>query len=914
MFTVKKSPGDGHCFIHSVATGIESMHPSDRVTGNEILDKLKNEVISYAPWYIPFVDGASMLNLLYGMHAYIDHKQYDIPFGDIVPQVVANALEMNIVIISKNDTNFSCDVVSPTYHLPCEFHECIFVMKTGLHYDGVIPIECNTAHVLGTGAQSIDSMVPDSEMAFENENVHRSSGNVSCSSEDHVHDTDVIYSSLITNGYEDTHSISIHSQKVNIENKEIDKCGLASLNIVTWNINGLSQDKLGDNILGSMLKRYDIIMLSETWSSDQDDFFLDGYFYYNYPRSYKHPASKRMSGGLGFFIRRELKDGVDIWSYTDDVIAWVILKKDFFGFQSDVYVANVYIVPEGSTYLMHDGYNVLYDHVVKVPNNCEILLCGDYNARTGILPDFDTHFMGSNGDLDQLLPYDCLESYPLREQMQGSGVSNRFSRDKATVNNHGLRLINLCKTAGILIFNGRIGKDKGIGDFTRDDTTGSSVVDYVLGTPKLFSVVCNFDILGKVPESDHRAIAFSLKCKSKVAPLSKPRENTLDWGSYYNYNWTHNDLNNLSEIMIDPISDSFRKSFINSVIDQSDPEIIARRLDQYISQACKRTFRYKINTNKQGRKYPAWYDAECRDKRSLAIKAGERVTNATEKEQQDAACREYRACKQRKERVYYRKCVNDIKTAYTTDRTRLWKLLDKISKENCNPNEPEDCEFYHHFKKLSSPEPAEYFDSEYEYTAIDFLEKYELENGTVTNNVPLIEEILNENVTDAEITFAIDNLKTRKSAGIDGIPAEFIKACRDTLTPHITLAINYIIECRSFPTDWAAGIRSAIYKQGKRNLVDNYRGITILPIMEKIFETVINNRLVFVNEAFDDIDRHNGGFLQGSRTSDNLFVLNGLIERQMALGTPLLVCFVDFSKAFDIINRNILFYKLLSRG
>ena len=106
----------------------------------------------------------------------------------------------------------------------------------------------------------------------------------------------------------------------------------------------------------------------------------------------------------------------------------------------------------------------------------------------------------------------------------------------------------------------------------------------------------------------------------------------------------------------------------------------------------------------------------------------------------------------------------------------MWKLLDKISKENGNHNEPEECEFYHHFKKLSSPEPAEYFDSENEYTAIEFPEKYESENGTVTNNVPLKEEILNENVTDAEIAFAIDNLKTRKSAGIDGKPAEFIKS------------------------------------------------------------------------------------------------------------------------------------------
>ena len=58
--------------------------------------------------------------------------------------------------------------------------------------------------------------------------------------------------------------------------------------------------------------------------------------------------------------------------------------------------------------------------------------------------------------------------------------------------------------------------------------------------------------------------------------------------------------------------------------------------------------------------------------------------------------------------------------------------------------------------------------------------------------------------------------------------------------------------------------------------------------MEKIFETVINYRLVFLNEAFDEINRHNGGFLHGSRTSDNVFVLNGLIERRMALGKPLL--------------------------
>ena len=84
--------------------------------------------------------------------------------------------------------------------------------------------------------------------------------------------------------------------------------------------------------------------------------------------------------------------------------------------------------------------------------------------------------------------------------------------------------------------------------------------------------------------------------------------------------------------------------------------------------------------------------------------------------------------------------------------------------------------------------------------------------------------------------------------------------------------------------------------------------------MEKIFEAAMYRRLPFVNEAFDEIDKYNNGFLNGSRTSDNLFILNGLVERQLSLGRALYVCFVDFSKAFDKINRSILFYKLMKNG
>ena len=79
-------------------------------------------------------------------------------------------------------------------------------------------------------------------------------------------------------------------------------------------------------------------------------------------------------------------------------------------------------------------------------------------------------------------------------------------------------------------------------------------------------------------------------------------------------------------------------------------------------------------------------------------------------------------------------------------------------------------------------------------------------------------------------------------------------------------------------------------------------------------EVAVHKRLTFANELMREADRFNGGFIGGSRTSDNIFILRGLVQRQMIIGESLFVCFVDFSKAFDMVNRHILFYKIMKSG
>ena len=71
--------------------------------------------------------------------------------------------------------------------------------------------------------------------------------------------------------------------------------------------------------------------------------------------------------------------------HFEDIIAWLKLKKDFSGIERDSNISNVYFVPEGSA---HVPFIVLYNDVSSLPDDCEELCCGGYNARTNNLLDF----------------------------------------------------------------------------------------------------------------------------------------------------------------------------------------------------------------------------------------------------------------------------------------------------------------------------------------------------------------------------------------------------------------------------------------------------------------------------------------------------------------------------------------------
>ena len=83
--------------------------------------------------------------------------------------------------------------------------------------------------------------------------------------------------------------------------------------------------------------------------------------------------------------------------------------------------------------------------------------------------------------------------------------------------------------------------------------------------------------------------------------------------------------------------------------------------------------------------------------------------------------------------------------------------------------------------------------------------------------------------------------------------------------------------------------------------------------MAKIFDSILNSRLYFKNDALSLDDPFQFGFTPARSTTDCVFVLDTIIRFQQHNKKPVFLCFVDFTKAFDFINRDALYYKLIQQ-
>ena len=104
------------------------------------------------------------------------------------------------------------------------------------------------------------------------------------------------------------------------------------------------------------------------------------------------------------------------------------------------------------------------------------------------------------------------------------------------------------------------------------------------------------------------------------------------------------------------------------------------------------------------------------------------------------------------------------------------------------------------------------------------------------------------------------------------------------------------------------------HKKDDKSDPHNYRKVSLIPSLAKVFESVLENRLSFKTLVCRDDDPLQRGFIKDCRTSDNLFVLYNLVETQKTRKKPLYICYIDLTKAFDYLNRDALILKLQQRN
>ena len=145
-------------------------------------------------------------------------------------------------------------------------------------------------------------------------------------------------------------------------------------------------------------------------------------------------------------------------------------------------------------------------------------------------------------------------------------------------------------------------------------------------------------------------------------------------------------------------------------------------------------------------------------------------------------------------------------------------------------------------------------------------------------------------------------MKKGKAADKSGVAIEMIQLGSEKLLEIIADLFNTLMFTSCDPPDlWKQSLITVLHKKGDIRCPDNYRPITILPILYKLFARVLDSRIKVALDTLQSVDQ--AGFKKGFGCDDHLFTVVQLIEKMSEFNRPLWICAVDFRKAFDSVEH-----------
>ena len=256
-----------------------------------------------------------------------------------------------------------------------------------------------------------------------------------------------------------------------------------------------------------------------------------------------------------------------------------------------------------------------------------------------------------------------------------------------------------------------------------------------------------------------------------------------------------------------------------------------------------------VNNNKNGINVNAWFNNDCKETSKDFKNARNRYNRNKTTENRASFTRlrtKYNKVKRVAQNKYKTKEGQRVCSLAKNNPKHFWKEIKKFYKKSKNHSNLSAADFLPHFK--------------------DLFGNVNTNNEGTHQPDGLSEcEMLDREFTVEEIQKVINSLKNNKACGIDNIIGEIFKNCYDLIQPFILKLFNILFKNGIYPESWCTGIISPIYKKGDVDDVKNYRGITLINVIAKIYSHVINNRLLEWSCHNDKIIHNQFGFQPKNR-------------------------------------------------
>jgi exonuclease III len=663
------------------------------------------------------------------------------------------------------------------------------------------------------------------------------------------------------------------------------------LKICSFNIQGGLERKFEFHDVCSLIDQYHLVCIQETWLVDSSYLKVKGYGIFRSDRG-SHKKKQTGSGGVVVLYRSELTKGLKKISSKLKDILWIRLDKHFFKLENDVYIANCYLPPEDSVIhkdLEGDVFDILNEEISKYSKRGEVILCGDFNARSGNIQEKLLESQ-ENFHFDDVINITG-DSVP-------SELTPRCNSDK-TINNFGKKLVDLVETFGLYILNGRtLGDTKG--EKTCYTSRGSSTVDYFVASLELCKLINYMKVRPQTWYSDHSPIEMCLS-----VGLDIQRNSIVNSVKKDKLIWDENGINRYNLCM----NSDETKYELNQLAQCGTVDEILGKLVQIIKKVVNDNVTKKSGNTNEKKVYD---NKEIRDAKKSFNSAWRLYRQDTSDPQRYRNFitnrRKYKQMKYLFFKYKKEDKLHKLAKIEAQNPKLFWKTIRSFTKTRAEMPNITSNQWVSHFEHLLNVQSTD--DSAVDSSFLNYVE----------NSLPILERemsqgLLDYEINDKELETAIRKLKNNKSMGPDNISNEMLKYGGRSLHLALKHLFNQIIRCASYPQNWKYSIITPIHKNGNLHDPSNYRGIAVSDCISKVLNSIINDRIYNFLKTNRFWAPHQNGFMKKRRTEDNIFILHTLFQKYVRNKRQrLYVAFIDFSKYFDTINRSMLMYKLLKNN